>query len=115
MTLPAEKVDAVIVGSGAAGSAMAARLAAAGKQVVILEAGPDRDNSMLVSSAIWNRRLKWGGEPVIEAGENPVGCIQCGYGTGGDALHHFAVWPPARRRFQCPQPLRPCPGLAHHL
>jgi choline dehydrogenase-like flavoprotein len=94
MKLPAEKVDVVIVGSGAAGSAMAARLAAAGKQVVILEAGPDRNNGMLVSSAIWNRRLKWSGEPVIEAGENPVGYVfNAGYGTGGSALHHFAVWP----------------------
>ena len=37
-----DRVDAVIVGSGAAGSLMAARLAEAGKRVLILEAGPAR-------------------------------------------------------------------------
>jgi choline dehydrogenase-like flavoprotein len=94
MTLPSEKVDAVVVGSGAAGSAMAARLAAGGKKVVILEAGPDRDNQSLISSAIWARRLKWSGEPVIEEGENPVGHVfNAGFGVGGGAAHHYAVWP----------------------
>lgn len=89
-----DKVDAIVVGSGAAGSAMAAKLSAGGKQVVILEAGPDRDNSQLVSSGIWARRLKWGGDPVIEAGENPVGHVfNAGFGVGGSAMHHFAVWP----------------------
>ena len=94
MTVPDEKVDAVVVGSGAAGSAIAARLAAGGKQVVILEAGPERGNDDLVSSAIWARRLKWGGDPVIEEGENPVGHVfNAGYCVGGAAMHHFAVWP----------------------
>ena len=94
MTLPAEKVDVVIVGSGAAGAGMAARLAAGGKKVVILEAGPERGNSDLVSSVIWARRQKWHGEPVEEAGENKVGhTFNAGYGTGGGAMHHYAVWP----------------------
>jgi choline dehydrogenase-like flavoprotein len=94
MTLPTEKVDAIIVGSGAAGSAMAAKLAAGGKKVVILEAGPARSNDDLISSGIWSRRLKWGGEPVLEEGANPVGHVfNAGYGVGGSALHHFAVWP----------------------
>ena len=92
--IPDEKVDAVIVGSGAAGSAMAAKLAAGGKQVVILEAGPDRNAGHLVSSAIWARRLKWGGAPVIEEGENHVGHVfNAGWGVGGSAMHHYAVWP----------------------
>ena len=94
MTIPDEKVDAVIVGSGAAGSAMAAKLAVAGKKVVILEAGPERSNDDLVSSAIWARRLKWSGDPVIESGENPVGNVfNAGFGVGGSAMHHYAVWP----------------------
>ena len=89
MSLPAEKVDAVIVGSGAAGSAIAAKLAVGGKKVVILEAGPDRDNQSLISSAIWSRRLKWSGAPVIEEGENPIGhASNAGYGVGGRALPH---------------------------
>jgi choline dehydrogenase-like flavoprotein len=94
MSLPRETVDVVIVGSGAAGSAMAARLAAGGKKVVILEAGPTRGNPELVSSAIWSRRLKWHGEPVIEDGANPVGHVfNAGYGVGGSAMHHYGVWP----------------------
>ncbi len=94
MTVPDEKFDAVVVGSGAAGSAIAAKLAVGGKKVVILEAGPERGNDDLVSSAIWARRLKWGGDPVIEEGENPVGHVfNAGYCVGGAAMHHFAVWP----------------------
>jgi len=98
MTLPTERVDAVVVGSGAAGSAIAARLAAGRKKVVILEAGPDRSNDDLISSAIWSRRLKWNGEPVIEGGANPVGHVfNAGYGVGGSAMHHYAVWPRLHR------------------
>ena len=94
MTIPAEKVDAVVVGSGAAGSAFAAKLAVGGKKVVILEAGPERGNEDLVSSAIWARKLKWTGDPVIEEGENPVGNVfNAGHGVGGSAMHHYAVWP----------------------
>lgn len=94
MTIPGEKVDAVVIGSGAAGSAMAAKLAVGGKQVVILEAGPELGKEDLVSSAIWARRLKWGGEAVIEDGANPVGHVfNAGYGVGGSAMHHYAVWP----------------------
>lgn len=94
MNIPDDKVDAIVVGSGAAGSAMAAKLAVGGKQVVVLEAGPERKNEDLVSSGIWARRLKWGGDPVIEEGENPVGYVfNAGHGTGGSAMHHYAVWP----------------------
>jgi choline dehydrogenase-like flavoprotein len=94
MTIPDEKVDAVVVGSGAAGSAIAAKLAVGGKKVVILEAGPERNDEDLISSTIWARRLKWGGDPVIEAGDNPVGHVfNAGYGVGGSAMHHYAVWP----------------------
>lgn len=89
-----EKVDAVVIGSGAAGSAIAARLASGGKQVIILEAGPERNNRDLISSGIWARRLKWGGEPVFEDGDNKVGYgFNAGYGLGGSAMHHYAVWP----------------------
>jgi len=94
MTIPDEKVDAVVVGSSAAGSAIAAKLAVGGKKVVILEAGPERGNEDLVSSAIWARKLKWTGDPVIEEGANPVGNVfNAGYGVGGSAMHHYAVWP----------------------
>ena len=92
--LPSERVDAVVVGSGAAGSAMAAKLAAGGKRVVILEAGATRGTADLVSSSLWARRLKWTGAPVIEEGDNPIGHVfNASYGLGGAAMHHYAVWP----------------------
>ena len=54
-----EKVDAVVVGTGATGSLMAAVLAEAGKSVVVLERGKARTMGDLISSQIWARRLKW--------------------------------------------------------
>ena len=92
--LPTEKIDAVIVGAGASGIAIAAKLAKAGKQVAILEAGPARDSSRLVSSTLFARRLKWSGDPVIEEGQNPIGhAFNASNGVGGAALHHYGVWP----------------------
>jgi len=92
--LPTEKIDAVIVGSGAAGSHFAARLAQAGKRVAILEAGPARENEDLVSSMLWARRLKGSGAPVLETGKDTVGYgFNAGRGVGGSSMHHYAVWP----------------------
>ncbi len=86
-------VDAVIVGSGVSASIMAAKLSQAGKQVVILESGPERSMSELVSSQIWARRNKWAGSPVIEKGKNSVSNnFNTGWGTGGGGMHHYAVW-----------------------
>lgn len=89
-----DSVDAIVVGSGAAGSAMAAYLAEAGKRVLILEAGPELPPDKLVSSTLYARRLKWHGTPVIEEGRSPVSHVfNAGYGVGGSAMHHYAVWP----------------------
>ena len=89
-----ERVDAVIVGAGAAGSLMAAKLAQAGKTVMVLEAGPARTLDHLVSAQTWARRLKWSGPPVIESGANPIGHVfNAGFGVGGSMLHHYGVWP----------------------
>lgn len=89
-----ERFDAVVIGSGAAGSLAASRLAEAGRSVLILESGPARSLHDLTSSLLWARRLKWGGAPVIERGRHPIGHnFNVGWGTGGAALHHYAVWP----------------------
>lgn len=89
-----ELVDAVVVGAGAAGAFLAARLAAAGRSVVVFEAGPDWRLEDLHSSQIWARRLKWGGAPVERGGEHPFGHnMGVGWGMGGSALHHYAGWP----------------------
>lgn len=90
-----EKVDAVIVGAGASGSVMAALLAEAGKSVVILEGGPAWKLSDLYSSQVWSRRIKYGVTMprAITKGDNPLGvAFNVGWGTGGAALHHYAVW-----------------------
>lgn len=88
------KVDVLVIGSGAAGSVIAAKAAQAGRHVLILEAGPARALTDLKSSQIWARRLKWGGAPVEEQGNLKIGHVfNSGYGTGGSALHHYAVWP----------------------
>lgn len=89
-----DRFDAIVVGAGAAGSVVAASLAEAGKRVLILEAGPERSLQQLYSSQIWARKLKWAGAPVSESGKLPVGhTFNAGWGTGGSALHQYAVWP----------------------
>ena len=88
-----QKTNVVIVGSGAAGSLLAARLAQSGRTVVILEAGPKRTLGDLYSSQIWARRQKWAGPATELAGQDPVSvAFNSGWGTGGSAMHHYAVW-----------------------
>jgi choline dehydrogenase-like flavoprotein len=89
-----EKVDVVIVGSGASGSTFAAVMAKAGKKVVVLEAGPDWKLTDLISSDFWGRRIKPAGAPFLLEGRNPMAyAYQAGWGVGGAALHHFANFP----------------------
>ena len=89
-----EKVDVVIVGAGSSGTAYAAKLAQAGKKVVIIEAGPDWQMKDLISSDFWGRRIKPAGAPFLLEGKNPFGyAFQTGWGVGGAALHYFANFP----------------------
>lgn len=87
-------VDVAIMGAGAAGALFAARLATAGKRVVVLEAGAPWAMTDLVSSQLWARRLKWSGSPVAPGGSHPFGHnMSTGSGFGGAAIHHYAGWP----------------------
>ena len=90
-----EKVDVVIVGSGAASSVYAAILAEAGKSVVVLEKGTARKLDDLYSSQIWARRLKWASPHMFEEhGEDSIWFnFNAGHGYGGAAIHHYGVWP----------------------
>jgi choline dehydrogenase-like flavoprotein len=89
-----DRHDIVIMGAGAAGALLAARLSKAGKSIVVLDAGPAWTLGDLTSSQIWSRRLKWGGAPVLPGGTHPVGYnFATGWGLGGAALHHYAGWP----------------------
>jgi len=92
--MAADKVDIVIVGSGAAGSVFAATLAEAGRSVLVLEGGQSRTLEDLYSSQIWARRLKWGAPTVEETGKHPIWYnFNSGHGYGGAAMHHYGVWP----------------------
>jgi len=87
------EAEVVIVGSGATGSLIAARLGAAGRKVVVLEGGPQRKLEDLYSSTIWSRRLKWAGPSVQTTGAHAVAFpFEAGWGRGGSALHHYATW-----------------------
>lgn len=97
MVKPAASVDALIVGAGPAGCIAAARLAEAGKTVLVVEAGPAWTVKDLISSQLWARRLKWGAAPVESVGAHRLGHnMATGWGLGGAALHHYANWPRLR-------------------
>lgn len=92
---PHEVVDAVVIGTGAGGAPLLARLAAAGLRVVALEAGrhwsPGRDfatDERAQSELYWN-------DERLSAGENPVGFgnNNSGTGVGGSTLHYTAYTP----------------------
>ncbi|HZH30692.1 MAG TPA: GMC family oxidoreductase [Pyrinomonadaceae bacterium] len=90
-----ETVDAVVIGTGAGGAPLMARLAAAGLSVVALEAGkhwsPARDfatDERAQAELFWNdERLSAGGNPL------PFGNNNSGKGVGGSTLHYTAYVP----------------------
>lgn len=87
------KVDVIVVGAGASGSIISAKLAEAGRSVVVLEAGPDRQLEELYSSSIWARQLKAKPTATETGGKDPIAIsFNQGHGTGGAALHHYACW-----------------------
>jgi len=93
-----DAVDAVIVGSGAGGAPLAARLAGAGLKVVVLEAGrawSPRDDFATDEAA--QAPLFWTDER-LSAGDDPVafGRNNSGIGVGGSTLHYTAYVPRAQ-------------------
>jgi 5-(hydroxymethyl)furfural/furfural oxidase len=113
------RADVVVVGAGAAGAVIAARLAEAGTpNVLLVEAGPDyrtADTPAAVrgtdlNRALATRSLRW---PELKArltGEQPMRAYACGRGAGGSSAINgqlavrgtpadFAAWVAAG----CPQ------------
>ena len=93
-----ETVDAVVIGTGAGGAPLLARLAAAGLKVVALEAGkhwnPARDfatDEKAQEKLFWtDERLSAGNDPL------PFGSNNSGTGVGGSTLHYTAYTPRAQ-------------------
>lgn len=95
---PNETVDAVVIGTGAGGAPLLARLAAAGLKVVGLEAGkfwnPAEDfatDERAQDFLFWNdERLSAGRDPLAFGRNNS------GTGVGGSTLHYTAYTPRAQ-------------------
>lgn len=95
----ADTVDAVVIGTGAGGAPLLARLAEAGLSCVALEAGPNFDpkrfafDETLADEIYWTEeRLSGGSTPEAFGGNNS------GTGIGGSTLHWGAFTPRADRR-----------------
>jgi choline dehydrogenase-like flavoprotein len=97
-----EAVDAVIIGTGAGGSPILARLAQAGLRVVALEAGAFLKPEEYASDERAQSYLYWLDERLTD-GDNPVafGKNNSGTGVGGSTLHWGAYAPrPNSRDFK---------------
>ncbi|BAC89945.1 GMC family oxidoreductase [Gloeobacter violaceus] len=90
-----EPVDAVIVGTGAGGAPLLARLAQAGLKVVALEAGNHWDPAAdFATDEREQNKLFWFDER-LSAGADPLafGRNNSGIGVGGSTLHYTAYVP----------------------
>jgi choline dehydrogenase-like flavoprotein len=89
----AEEVDFCIVGAGAGGAVIGAKLAEAGFSVVILDAGPHWDPTRdFVSDELGSRPLFWTDERIT-GGHDPVelGSNNSGRGVGGSTVHYSMI------------------------
>jgi len=89
----AEAVDFAIVGAGAGGATLGAKLAEAGFSVVIFDAGPFwRPLDEFVSDEIEQQKLFWT-EPRITGGDDPIalGGNNSGRGVGGSTVHFSMI------------------------
>jgi choline dehydrogenase-like flavoprotein len=96
-----ETIDAVVIGTGAGGAPILAKLAAAGLKVVALEAGPWWQSPMddFATDELAAAKLYWLDER-LSAGDTPeaFGANNSGTGVGGSTLHWGAFVPRADPR-----------------
>ena len=93
-----DAVDAVVIGTGAGGAPLLARLAAAGLRVVALEAGVHwRPGEDFATDEEEQNKLFWMDER-LSGGGNPLafGKNNSGIGVGGSTLHYTAYVPRAQ-------------------
>ncbi len=91
-----DEVDAVVIGTGAGGGPLLARLASKGLNVVALEAGKWHDPRNFATDERAQGFLFWLDER-LSAGDNPVafGSNNSGIGVGGSTIHYTAYTPRA--------------------
>jgi choline dehydrogenase-like flavoprotein len=87
-------VDVVVVGTGAGGAPLLARLAERGLRVVALEAGPNFDPDAYTNDEVEAPRINWMSER-LSGGDTPTafGPNNSGFGVGGSTLHWGAFTP----------------------
>ncbi|HEX8425583.1 GMC family oxidoreductase [Hymenobacter sp.] len=95
---PVEEVDCVVIGTGAGGAPLLARLAMAGLKVVALEAGPRRNPITDYATDEKAQAFLFWNDERLSAGQNPVafGNNNSGTGVGGSTLHYTAYTPRAQ-------------------
>ena len=94
-----EAVDAVVIGTGAGGAPLLARLACAGLSVVALEAGPNFTPERFAFDETIADEIYWTDER-LSGGATPeaFGANNSGTGVGGSTLHWGAFVPRADAR-----------------
>ncbi len=96
-----EELDAVVIGTGAGGAPLLAKLAAAGRRVVALEAGPwfESPAEQFATDEVAASHIYWLGER-LSGGKTPevLGGNTSGTGVGGSTLHWGAFCPRADER-----------------
>jgi choline dehydrogenase-like flavoprotein len=87
-------VDVVVVGTGAGGAPLLARLAERGLRVVALEAGPNLDPDDFINDEVEAPRINWMSERLSGGDAPPAfGPNNSGWGVGGGTLHWGAFTP----------------------
>jgi choline dehydrogenase-like flavoprotein len=92
---PAETVDCIVIGLGAGGAPLLARLAQAGLKVVALEAGPWHNPETDFATDEKAQEFLFWNDERLAAGADPLamGKNNSGTGVGGSTLHYTAYTP----------------------
>lgn len=95
---PNDFVDAVVIGTGAGGAPLLARLAQAGKRVVALEAGQEKNPKTDYATDERAQNFLFWNDERLSAGQDPLafGSNNSGTGLGGSTLHFTAYTPRAQ-------------------